>query len=557
MRYLSDIIQSWNFAKQSNDEGLFCAIITVLALLLKTISNLVDFREHGNRLCRTLLQKDQTKLLERCLNTVKIKRHVASPCLQLLTEIVSFDGGAAAQNVYAHRDITFKRLDTLLSKRKEYSEAVPESKRRDSVRNNALWYLYANLRLQSRSAKSSILSDGKIIRAVFHDIKKDSAPIVLGILNAFKKDVVQDIALSHHVKSGLFTDWTLQQIASLYQLPDRENDPDAITQVRHEVHAFLLHVCTTNDQGISRLQHAADHQDGPGHNIENFGLDAATSEPKSRKRGLVRNVPLASFLQSLRPYADILQCELIIAVFQVAPDLIADYFVKKSFPFEPKLTITWVGYSMFLLSTIQLPISQEQLSQVVSGHIHTPLSVSMMIESILPQPLTRKALTRCLNQKTDLITFFTVKILIAAFQKLAKVLDILASANEAPQVESASLWKQAQVALKDEFRKRCPEMKHVVVVFHTRSSELAIFREAVTLLLAMYYKFLPQIALEEKLDISTALLSLLKCTSSKSEESQSDRLRKLELYNLLEIARWSPDMRWWRKPGALPIHTLR
>lgn len=555
-RYLSDIIQSWGFAKQSNDEGLFCAIVAVLALLLKTISSFVDFREHGNYLCETILQEDQIKLLERGFNAVKIKGHVVSPCLRLLTEIVSFDGGAAAQNVYTHRDTTFKRLHTLLGMRKEFSEAVPENKRRNSVRNNALWYLYANLKLQSRNTKSNILSDAKIIQAVFHDIKKDSAPIVLEILNAFRKDVVQDSALSHLVKGRLFTDWTLQQIASLYQLPERENNSDEITQVRHEVHAFLLHVCSTKDQGILRLQHAADHQDEPVHNNDQFISDAVTIVTKSRKQGLVRNVTLASFLQSLRPYADILQCDLIIAVFQAAPDLIADYFVKKSFPFEPKLTITWVGYSMFLLSTIQLPIPREQLSQVVSGQSRAPLPVYSMIESILPQPLTKKALTRCLNQSADLITFFAIRILIAAFQKLANTLETLASANELPQFDSASLWKQAQVELVDEFRRRCPEMKHVIAVFRTCSSERALFREAITSLLAMYYKLLPQIALEEKLDISTAISDLLKRNSWESNESQSDKLRKLELYNLLEIARRSPDMGWWRKPGALLTYLL-
>lgn len=549
-RYLSDVIQSWSFAKQSNDEGLFCAIIAVLALLLKTMSNFIEFREHGNQLCKTLLEESQIKLINRCLNAIKIKRHVVFPCLQLLTEIVSFDGGVAAQDVYAHRDTIFKRLDTFLSIRKQTKEGVPENKQRKSVRNCAIWFLCANLRLQSRSTKSNILSDWKVIRALFQDIRKDSAQIVLDILNAFKKDVVQDLGLSHLVKGRVFTDWTLRQVSSLYQLPEHENDSDQITQVRHEAHALLISVCTTLDQGILKSQHKLDGQDEPDHDVEKPGLDEVTTVPKSQKHGLVRNVTLASFLQSLRPYADILQCELILALFRVAPDLIADYFIKKSFPFEPKLTTTWIGYSMFLLSVIQLPIPHWQFSQGVSGRIHAPFLSYLMIERILPQPLTKKALTRCLHQSTDLITFFAIRILIAAFQKLAKVLEILASISQVSGAESASIWKRAHAELVDEFCKRCPEMKHVIAVFRSCSIEHRLFKEAVTSLLTMYYKLLPQIALDEKLDISMALSGLLKGDSVEVEESHGDKLHKLELENLLEIARHSPDMRWWRKPGT-------
>lgn len=537
---------------QSNNESLSAAIVAVLALLLKATSTYIEFREYGNNLCKTLLQEDQIKLLERGISASKAKEHVISPCLRLLTEIVLFDGGTAAPRVYAHRETTFKRLDVFLGMRKRIIEAVPENQRRPSIRHNALRYLFANLKLQIRSAKSSILTDGKLIRALFHDIKEDSAAVVLEILNAVKKDVVQDLTLSHLVKSRVFTELNLRSIASLYQSHDYKNVADETVLVQDEVHALLLCICTTSDQGILRLHPEAHSQ------VESdlgFGAYETYSKtgsdlPKFQTRGPVRNLTLASFLQSLRPYADILQCELILAVFQAAPDLISEYFFKKSFSFEPKLTTTWVGYSMFLLSTINLPIPKWQLDQDASGQFPTPPHVSSMIEGILPQPLTKKALTRCLNQSTDLIKFFGVRILIAAFQKLAKIQKGLASGIVVRQSTSRDLWRQAQVELLNEFRRRCPEMKHVIAVFRGCPNHSALFREAITRLLAMYYKLLPQLALEEKFDISMALSEAMKANISEVADLQGGRLRRLELYNLLEIAQRSPDMRWWNKTGV-------
>lgn len=539
-RFLADIIQSWNFSAQSNNEGLFSAIAAVLALLLKATSSHIEFREHGNNLCKILLQEDQLKLFDRGLGASKTKEHVISPCLRLLTEIVLYDGGTAASTVYAHREITFKRIDVFLRMRRASPEGKPETQRKPSVRTNALRYLFANIRLQSRNAKSNLLADGNLIRAVFHDIKEDVAFVALEILAVFKKDVVDDSKLPYGVKCRLFGDSTLRCLATFYQLSDHEDESDEITQVRIQAHELLLCICTTAGQGILKLNPEAHPQDtyGP----EFGGRDSVLDTAQRRKE--VANTTLSSFLQSLRPYADLRQCELVLAVFKAAHDLVPDYFLKKSFSFEPKLTSTWAGYSHFLLSSIQIPLPHER----VSGK--SPPHLSFIIQSIIPQPLTKKALTRCLNQSSDLIRFFTIRIMIAAFTKLAKLLELLVPIIQDDEGETGGLWHQAQLDVINEFRKRCPEMKYLIAVFRTCSADSPLLREGVARLLAMYYKYLPQLALEEKLDISRALSDSLKQNSLDEEDPKSNWLRRLELYSFLEIARRSPDMRWWHMPGV-------
>lgn len=74
-------------------------------------------------------------------------------------------------------------------------------------------------------------------------------------------------------------------------------------------------------------------------------------------------------------------------------------------------------------------------------------------------------------------------------------------------------------------------------------------REAVTRLLALYYKVVPQIALEEKFDISIALTNSLSYAEKAEEPEEGNELRALELEHLLEIGLRSPNMRWFNKPG--------
>ena len=545
--YLADIIQTWKFSTQANDEGLFSAVIAVLALLLKTISTLVEFRGYGNLLCKTLLQKEQIKLIDRGLSANRPKEHVVSPCLRLLTEIVSFDGGNAAKTLYLHRDVTFKQLDVFLGMRKDSGSIVDY--RKPSIRNNALRYLFTNLKLQDQVTKTEILAQGRIFRAVLQDIREDSPAIVQSILDALKKDVLGDGAISRASKGRVFTDSILRRLATLYNYHEDERNREGCDSIEKSVHSFLLLLCTTEDYGVLIAQTprrkfaAKDELDAS----EVQGTNLTPEVYQSLKP--IQNRTLSSFLQGLRPYASVLQTELALAIFQAAPELIADYFQKqKSFSFEPKLTATWIGYSMFLMSVINLPIPRQDLQIATDGSlIASPISI--LIESILPQPLTQKVLTRCLNQSAALITFLAIKILVLGFEKLEMALKPLRSADQEQLDQSKRQGNQAASALIVAFCQRCPDMKHAIAVFRSCPKENVMLREAITHLLELYYKVVPQVALDNKLDISIALSIALQEHKPETRGLRRSGMQTLELDHLMNIALRSPDMYWWHKTG--------
>ncbi|KAI9789430.1 MAG: hypothetical protein M1835_001673, partial [Candelina submexicana] len=557
--YMTDVMQSWSYAGQSNNDSLLSAVPAVLALLLKTISSLIDFRGHGIRLCRTLLQTTQLRNISRGLGAPKAKEHVISPCLRLLSEVVSFDGGALAKHLFSRRDTTLNSKDLVrnLGLRRASSQDAAEDRRKPSVRYNALRYILANLKYQDQVAKGEILSQANIVKAIFDDLKEDSPEIVAEILSVLTKSILLDKALPRSSKSRLLNERTLGRIATLYSY-EESFDGSTISDksVDALAHEFLLLVCTSPESG------ALVSQSGwypPGTESDNYelstedegdtidlGLESLEWFEKFRDNVPVRNTTLAAFAQTLRPFANTLQTELLLAMFNAAPELVADYyFKKKNFSFDPKLTATWIGYSALIYSTVQLPVPGFLGRR--DTYARAPPPESIVIESILPQPMTQKTLTKCLNQKTELIAFFAIRLMIVAFEKLKKVLALYKGTS----LQHGSLWEESSTRLISEFCRRCPTMKEVITVYRTTSDRKSLQREAITRLLAEYHEVVPQVALNEKFDVSAELASRLTQLENIAAQSEDGALSLLELKHLLRIAQRSPSMRWWHKPETL------
>jgi len=105
--FLRQLWQAWSFASQNNNDHIISSVSALLALLLRTLSSLLDFRDLGILLCRTVLLHPNLRLVKRGLDAPKHKDFVISPCLRLLTEVTSFDGGVMCREVYKRREQTF------------------------------------------------------------------------------------------------------------------------------------------------------------------------------------------------------------------------------------------------------------------------------------------------------------------------------------------------------------------------------------------------------------------------------------------------------------------
>ena len=538
-----DIVKTWHFATQTNVENLYSPIVYVLALVLKLTSGLIEFRDCGNSLCNYLLQDSQIQLLDKGLSASQAKEHLISPCLRLLTEIVTFDGGHAAHTLFRQRDITFKRLEDFLSVRKDSHRGANENRRKPSIRCNALRYLFANLKLQTTTAKMKLLRQRQIVRAIFEGISEDSPGIVLELLDVIKQYVALDAAISLHAKSCFFNEWVLSRLSTIYNYEETDKIDTTHSNVQVSVHKFLLFLCTSSRYGVLDTQ----EQDSP--DVEDNEAKSAhlmiydDLQEGNNRKGYVsksRNSKLISFLQKLRPHANVLQSELILGIFEVSPLLMSDYFAsKRSFSFEPKATATWIGYSSFLLAAMRLPLPDSLIDLNSKGE--TSCDFNNLLNTILPIPITQKVMTRCLNQSNKLIKALATKILTAAFEKFEEVLRRCRSIDESRP--NFIRWHQIASDLTAELCNRVPDIEHIVAQFRNCTKDATFLKESFSRVLALYYSTLPQLAFEARLDVSVALSDMLR------RGSEKNGLQCLEQDHLIQIARHSPNMQWWHKPG--------
>ena len=547
------MIRTWHFSAQSNVESLFSSVAAVLALLLKSIASLIEFREWGNLLCKTLLHDDQVRLLDRGLSVNKTKEYVIAPCLKLLTEVVSFNGGDAARSLFRQREITFKRLEIFLGVRKNAQGDGPKGRKGLSLRECALQYLHANLRLQNPTAKMYILAQGRVVRAWLEDIAEDPPDIVLRLLDVLREDVALDSAISLAAKSRFFNEWVLGRLTTLYSYKEASGLSKGHRSVQKMVHEFLLFLCTSPGYGVLDPRNGG-YPDGSRSKTDMYAVSTSDLFRSNKSHGddqtTIENGKLSSFLQTLRPHANVAQSHLVIAVFRKTPELVSDYFLRrKAFTFDPKASATWVGYSAFLLATVQIPLPETLKPQSVTDAV--PALYDRIIESIIPQPLTKKVMTRCLNQSTDLVKFLAIRILTTAFEKFARLLRICRKMHAcAIEKHCAAAWSQSTSNLTNEFCERVPDIESVISQFRSCPKDNVMLLECITRLLALFYEVLPQPALEQKFDISVAFLAVLDSQDSHAGGQGEIGMLLLEHEHLLTIAHRSPTMQWFHKPGT-------
>ncbi|OIW31790.1 hypothetical protein CONLIGDRAFT_641571 [Coniochaeta ligniaria NRRL 30616] len=553
--YLPDIMETWSHAGQTNNDNILSAVPVVLALLLRILSQSLDQVPYGLGICRTLLLKRQQELIARNLSADKGKEFIISPTLRLLREAICFDGGAIAKPIFRARNYTFKSLGRNMGIK--YLGEGREDPKRPSARTNAVRFFLSALKFLHPEAKKELLSLRDIVTGLMRSVREDPPHLVLETLDTLKTQVLLDEKLPREAKSKLLSANTLTRIASLYTYEDTASDIEGGRSVDEVAHTFLQIACTLPSAGVLRQQSGLYPK---GTEIEDdtllrlrtsddVGLENVVWMNKFRDEIPVRNYVLSEFIQSLRPWSNLKQSELLVAIFKAAPELIADYFQKKrSFTFEPKLSATWIGYASLLYNAVTVDIP-EYFGQS-AGYSYFPPPTSVVLDNILPLPLNQKVLVRCLAQKSNLVSFFVTRILVLALEKLDVALKLYQEAAS----DNRPLWKEAARRLVDEFCQRCPSMKDIVNSYRSIPEDNILHREAASRLLLRYYEVLPQVALIAKFDVSPFLVTSIKRLGVEGDERSEDRILGVrELEHLLVIAGHSPGMRWFSKLEGLAL----
>ncbi|KAF1990798.1 hypothetical protein K402DRAFT_460209 [Aulographum hederae CBS 113979] len=586
--FLENLFKTIACASENRWDDVFAAGIAVVALLLKTIASDLQLEQYGQLLCKIVLRRDVLQLVQRGLSLPKKQEFIVSPCLRLLTEVVSCGNEGISARFYKMKDYAFEVnvISRILAMRPDEKSRLED---KPSLRSNAVKFLLANLKYQTLGAKIDILRQRNLFTALFDNLAYDSLAMVAEVLNVVKQHVFQDTGVSKELKQSTLTQNALANILRIAKTAPTEIDEEARKTVPLGAKPtgliarnFLQDVCTNPRLGLSRRYAGWYPPDTlrPSEKDEkvvkegafapiDMGLDSVGWYNDYQDSVHVRNGPLSIFLQTLRPWANEYERELLLAVFRTHPELVADYFFKKTgFGFAPKLTSTWIGFSTVLFETVQLsPPRYFGAAKDSWGDVPPPVSIA--IESILPGPLGQnRALARSLLSDSELISFFAIRILIVGLVKLRKVLQLFDEAGSSKRRSTSSggkasrLWQEGSDRLAKEFRLRAPTMKEVLTACRRIDASKPLQREAVTRLLRLYYEVLPKVALAEKFDLSMPLTTALASFESAdgSEDNMSDwsgrtdtetrQLEKMTLEHLLVATQYAFGMQWFKKPGA-------
>ncbi|TDZ14710.1 Uncharacterized protein Cob_v012381 [Colletotrichum orbiculare MAFF 240422] len=549
--FLPDLMETWAFGAQVNNEAMLSAVPAVLALLLQVTSSSLELLPHALDLSRTLLQERQLKLISRNLSAPKGSGYIISPTLRLLREIVTIDGGTLARRVFRVREFTFASFARNLEIRHLSNDGALEDPSKPSVRTNAIKLFLSCLKFLPAEAKRELIMLKEVFSHLTFLLKDDPPHLILEMLAVLKKYVLLDDKLPREIKFRAFNTKTLDRLAGLYAYR-HEVESDGAPSVKDAVHEFLVYTCTSPGAGVlysGTGLYPKELEDEAAQEVkstDDFGLERVAWMDKYKDEIAVANFVLSEFIQKLRPWSSLKHSELLVAIFQAAPELVASYFLNnKSFTFEPKLSMTWIGYAAFLFNTVQLLIPQH--FGPVAGYRRVPPPTSILLDNILPLPLKQRDLVRCLSHKSTLVSFFAIRILVLALQKLEVALKMHREAAESMK----STWETASRRLIDEFCQKIPDMKEVTKCYKAMSEENVLQREAASRLLLLYYEVIPQVALRANFDVSPFLVNSLTQLDSRSGEPQNQALALMELENLIAIAGYSPGMRWFAKAEGL------
>lgn len=548
--YLSDIMEMWSFAIQVKNESIMSSVPVVIALVLQIVSDSILLVKHGLGICQTLLQERQLQSLSGNLSVEKSKAFIISPTLRMLREAVCIDGGVFAKRIFRARASTFASLGRNL--RLGSGIDAPEDARRTTIRSNAVRFLLSCLKYLHSEGRREFLSQKEMLSHLTFMIKSDPPHIALDILDCLKTRILADEKIPRDVKSKNFGIKTLVHILGLFTYGTGVQAQEDARPVQNKAHEFLLYACTTPGIGVlypttGFYPRSTDDE----YTARLSRPDGGQGRDRFADSIPVFNYVLSEFAQKLRPWSNMRHSQLLVAIFKAAPELVADYFLNnRSFTFEPKLSMTWIGYGAFLFDTMQLPVPPAFGDKV--QHVRGPPPTTILLDNIIPPPLNQKTLSRCLSSKSDLTSFFAVRLLILALEKLSNALKMLSQSTSSSRKESSG-WIEASRGLMDAFCQRIPDMKEIVRAYKSIPTESFLRKTLCSRLLRLYYEVVPRLALAANFDVSPLFVDVLRSLNheNENEDTEAEEFAVMELENLIAIAGYSPGMRWFAKVDSL------
>lgn len=441
--YASQVIQLWSYYAQVNNHPKFSKSTTLLVNTLRLLDSDKNVHEHGCTLIDLILS-GQIKVLYRGLNNLRAS--LSNPVLRLMKEMICFSSGRYVDDFIANFDFSLPSLIRILNVNKADIPAVSEEVKNNtrlSIRREFLEFWITLISLCASLPRKQVMTENsKIMGAWFKSMDKlDSPSLMTRALDLFKNQILGESSYKRTTKCQILNELALSKIHSFYRSTDK-----ALVKKVNEF--FLAYGC---DEGtnIAFPDDAVWFSESP-FNGTHKGAEIIVNQRSFK----IYNKLLFNVLKFFKPWEDDMQANTVIKILNNVPELVAPYstFLSSHGSHEPKMTSYWFGCTMVLgrIIRLEIPLFMKQVETDVNP------SISLVMESILPSPLTKVALVKALQHEKLIIRQLACHLIVFAFQKLEAVLQLFDTKG----------WSSAKTTLRNAFHQGIPDLSIIVSVMN-------------------------------------------------------------------------------------------
>ncbi|CAH1799014.1 unnamed protein product, partial [Owenia fusiformis] len=367
-------------------------------ILLRIADDLQKFKIVGENIVKKMLTSNMNQIY--FLLAMRNKSGQIKSALKLLSAMVS-QSAEMARQVQTQFDFSCRNLPPLLNRR--------DTKDPRDVRTCYLHFMMSFLVTGDKGTISAIVDSKGFLNGLFPGLKSDKAFTIQLVLNTLLEKVVRNPGISKTSKIRLFNDFTLKQVALLYEwkgqgknIKENESETPAvdlnrppassaeIDAVLQTVQEFMMEVCCSVNYGI------------------NFHDRTIGTSGKNM------NHILTNLMNSLsKPYDHDLTRQLIVNILRQCPDQIGQYLPTFQYSLSPRVSPKWLA-AMHFLSEIYSVQTPETLQ--FSENTPTTKMVAMTMTLLAPLPLISYPIMQSVKKPEQFIRHtvveFTQKILL-------------------------------------------------------------------------------------------------------------------------------------------------
>ncbi|CAB4256656.1 Urb1p [Maudiozyma barnettii] len=411
--FANQVVQTWSYYAQTNNHPKTSHATSLLVKTLHILAAHPDTLSNGTLLIQLILTS-YVKVLYRCMNNQRAQ--VTNPVLRLMKEMITFNNSQHIEDFLAYFDLSLPSLTRILMPPKAETENKRQndsnkSKNYKTMRETFLDFWILLISKTPALLRRDLLTDNsKIMGAWFKFIdKNDSDELVERAVSLFTTSILEEKFFKRTTKCKVLNELTISKLHHFYYSQNKE--------LVKKINQFFIVYGSSPEFSIAYPDNSVWFEASP-----ITGSNTGVPITVHQKEFKLHNKLLFNLLRIFKPWEDDLQSTTTIKILNHTPELVAPYctYISSLGTHDPKMTSYWFGMTLLLGRIIRLDIPEF----IKNVETDSSPSESLVFENIIPSSLAKSALTKALQHENKIIQQLACQLIVFAFQKLDKILQL-------------------------------------------------------------------------------------------------------------------------------------